>query len=213
LKSNTTTDFTADQIHQTGLSEVARIEKAMDAILIEQGLTEGTITERVQSLMADPQYIFPNTDEGREDMLAYLVALNEDILAKAGEYFVTLPPQPLEIVRVPEYSQDSAPGGYYNGPALDGSRPGRFYINLKDTADNPKWTLPTLLYHEAAPGHHFQISRGMMVEGVPILRKMGPFTAFAEGWALYSEYLAAEDMGLYAENPLGDFVAWSSHRL
>lgn len=204
LKSNTTTDFTADQIHQTGLSEVARIEKAMDAILIEQGLTEGTITERVQSLMADPQYIFPNTDEGREDMLAYLVALNEDILAKAGEYFVTLPPQPLEIVRVPEYSQDSAPGGYYNGPALDGSRPGRFYINLKDTADNPKWTLPTLLYHEAAPGHHFQISRGMMVEGVPILRKMGPFTAFAEGWALYSEYLAAEDMGLYAENPLGD---------
>jgi len=204
LKSNTTTDFTADQIHQTGLSEVARIEGEMDAILIAQGLTEGTVTERVQGLMKDPQHIFPNTDKGREEMLAYLVELNEDVMSKAGDYFVTLPPQPLEIVRVPEYSQDSAPGGYYNGPAMDGSRPGRFYINLKDTADNPKWTLPTLLYHEAAPGHHFQISRGMMVEGVPMLRKMGPFSAFAEGWALYSERIAAEDMGMYKDDPLGD---------
>lgn len=204
LKSNTTTDFTPDQIHQTGLSEVARIEGEMEAILVSQGLTEGTITERIQSLMSDPQYIFANTDEGRENLLAYLVELNEDVLSKAGDYFVTLPPQPLEIVRVPEYTQDSAPGGYYSGPALDGSRPGRFYINLKDTADNPKWTLPTLLYHEAAPGHHFQISRGMMVEDVPILRKMGPFNAFAEGWALYAERIAAEDMGLYDEDPLGD---------
>jgi uncharacterized protein (DUF885 family) len=204
LKSNTTTDFTPDQIHQTGLSEVARIEGEMEAILFSQGLTEGTITERIQGLMSDPQYIFANTNEGREKLLAYLVELNEDVLSKAGDYFVTLPPQPLEIVRVPEYSQDSAPGGYYSGPALDGSRPGRFYINLKDTADNPKWTLPTLLYHEAAPGHHFQISRGMMVEDVPILRKMGPFNAFAEGWALYAERIAAEDMGLYDEDPLGD---------
>jgi uncharacterized protein (DUF885 family) len=204
LKSNTTTDFTADEIHQTGLSEVARIEGEMDAILIAQGLTEGTLTERVQGLMTDPQYIFANTDAGRAEMLAYLVELNEDVLTKAGDYFVTLPPQPLEIVRVPEYSQDSAPGGYYSGPALDGSRPGRFYINLKDTADNPKWTLPTLLYHEAAPGHHFQISRGMMVEDVPIIRQMGPFSAFAEGWALYSERLAAEDMGMYQDDPLGD---------
>jgi len=105
---------------------------------------------------------------------------------------------------VPEYSQDSSPGGYYNGPSLDGKRPGRFYINLKDTADNPKWTLPTLLYHEAAPGHHFQISRAMLIKKVPILRKMSPFTAYTEGWALYAERIAAQDMGLYEGKPLWD---------
>ncbi len=204
LRSNTTTDFTADQIHQTGLSEVARIEGEMETILIAEGLTEGTVTERIQALMKDPAHIFPNTDEGRTEMIAYLEEINTDVMAKAGDYFITLPPQKLEILRVPEYSQDSAPGGYYSGPALDGSRPGRFYINLKDTADNPKWTLPTLLYHEAAPGHHFQISRAMMIKGVPMLRKMSPFNAYTEGWALYAERVAAQDMGLYKDNPLGD---------
>jgi len=204
LRSNTTTEFTADDVHQTGLSEVARIEAAMDKILIAEGYTDGTVSERVQVLMKAPEQLFPNTDEGREDMIEYLVELNDDIMSKAGDLFVTLPPQKLEIKRVPEFSQDSAPGGYYQGPSIDGKRPGRFYINQKNTADNPKWTLPTLLYHEAAPGHHFQISRSMMIEGVPFLRKMSPFTAYTEGWALYAERVAAEDMGLYADNPLGD---------
>jgi uncharacterized protein (DUF885 family) len=125
-------------------------------------------------------------------------------MAKAGEFFVTLPPQPLEIVRVPEYSQDSAPGGYYNQAAIDGSRPGRFYINLKTTTDNPRWTLPTLLYHEAAPGHHFQISVAQKMKNVPLLRTLSPFSAYTEGWALYAERLAAQDMGMYADDPLGD---------
>ncbi|VAW08257.1 hypothetical protein MNBD_ALPHA05-1152, partial [hydrothermal vent metagenome] len=156
LKSNTTTDFSAEEVHQIGLSEVNRIAKEMDAILIAQGRTEGSVAERVKQLMEDPAYQFPNTDEGRQQMLDYLVKLNADLMAKAGDYFITLPPQKLEIVRVPEYSQDSAPGGYYNPPALDGSRDGRFYINQKDSADNPRWTLPTLIYHEGAPGHHFQ---------------------------------------------------------
>ena len=153
LKSNTTTDMTADEIHRLGLAEVARIEEAM---------------------------------------------------ARAPAIFVTILPQPVEIVRIPEFSEDSAPGGYYEGPALDGSRPGRFYINLKDTADNPRWTLPTLLYHEAAPGHHFQISRATLIEDVPFLRKFSPFSAYNEGWALYAEKLAAEDIGLYADDPMGD---------
>jgi len=204
LRSNTTTNYTADQIHATGLSEVARIEAEMATILAGEGLTEGTVTLRIQALMKDPDQIFPNTDEGRTDMIKLLEEINEDIMSKAGEYFITLPPQKLEILRVPEYSQDSSPGGYYSGPSLDGKRPGRFYINLKDTADNPKWTLPTLLYHEAAPGHHFQISRAMMIEKVPILRKMSPFTAYTEGWALYAEHVAAQDMGLYKDKPLWD---------
>jgi len=204
LRSNTTTDYSADQIHDTGLSEVARIEAEMDVILTGDNLTEGTVTERVQALMKQADQIFPNTDEGRADMIAFLEDINTDIMSKAGDYFITLPPQKLEILRVPEYSQDSSPGGYYNGPSLDGKRPGRFYINLKDTADNPKWTLPTLLYHEAAPGHHFQISRAQMIEKVPMLRKMSPFTAYTEGWALYAERIAAQDMGLYKDKPLWD---------
>ena len=204
LRSNTTTDYTADEIHETGLSEVARIEAEMDVILTGENLTDGTVTERVQALMQDPNQIFPNTDEGRADMITFLEEINTHIMSKAGDYFITLPPQDLEILRVPEYSQDSSPGGYYNGPSLDGKRPGRFYINLKDTADNPKWTLPTLLYHEAAPGHHFQISRAMLIKKVPILRKMSPFTAYTEGWALYAERIAAQDMDLYEGKPLWD---------
>ena len=204
LRSNTTTNMTADEIHNIGLEEVARIETEMDAILQGEGLIEGPLSERVAAMMTRADQIYEDSDAGRAAMISYLERLNEDIMAKAGDYFVTLPPQPLEIKRIPEFTQDGAPGGYYNGPALDGSRPGQFYINLKDPVDNPKWTLPTLLYHEAAPGHHFQISRAQLIEDVPILRKMSPFTAYTEGWALYAEYLAANDMEMYDDNPLGD---------
>ncbi|MFC2953000.1 DUF885 domain-containing protein [Marinicaulis aureus] len=204
LKSNTTTDMTADEIHNVGLSEVARIEQEMDAILVAEGYTEGSVTDRVKALMAAPEQNYPNTDEGRQQMLDYLVELNEEVMAKAPDFFVTLPDQPLEIVRVPVYSQDSAPGGYYNQAAIDGSRPGRFYINLKNTTDNPRWTLPTLLYHEAAPGHHFQISVSQKMKNVPLLRTLSPFSAYTEGWALYAERLASQDMGMYDDDPLGD---------
>ena len=204
LRSNTTTNMTADEIHNIGLSEVARIEMEMDAILRGEGLTEGPLSERVTAMMTRADQIYEDSDAGRAAMISELERLNEQVMAKAGTFFVTLPPQPLEIKRIPEFSQDGAPGGYYSGPALDGSRPGQFYINLKDPVDNPKWTLPTLLYHEAAPGHHFQISRAQLIQDVPILRKMSPFTAYTEGWALYAEYLAGNDMGMYEGNPLGD---------
>ncbi len=204
LKSNTTTNMTADEIHNVGLSEVARIETEMDAIMTAEGYTEGAVSERVKALMTAPEHNFPNTDEGRQQMLDYLVELNDEVMAKAPEFFATIPDQELEIVRVPEYSQDSAPGGYYNQAAIDGSRPGRFYINLKNTTDNPRWTLPTLLYHEAAPGHHFQISVSQKMKNVPMLRTLSPFSAYTEGWALYAERLAAQDMDMYADDPLGD---------
>jgi uncharacterized protein (DUF885 family) len=204
LKSNTTTDSTADEIHNVGLAEVARIETEMDTILVAQGLTEGSFAERVRQMMEDPTQQFQNTDEGREAMIDYLETLNDEVMAKAGDYFITLPPQPLEIVRVPEYSQDSSPGGYYFPAALDGSRPGRFYINQKDTADNPKWTLPTLMVHEGAPGHHFQLSLAQLIKGVPVIRKVLPFSAYTEGWALYAERIAKTNMGMYDDDPLGD---------
>ena len=204
LQSNTTTQYSPDEIHATGLAGVDRIEGEMLDILDSQGIAGGSFAERVRIVMEDPAHQFPNTDEGRADMIAYLKDFDRRVMAIAADYFITIPPQPLEIVRVPEYSQDSSPGGYYNGPALDGSRPGRFYINQKQTADNPRWTLPTLMIHEGSPGHHFQISTSQLIEGVPLLRRLSPFSAFSEGWALYSERIAKTDMGLYDNDPLGD---------
>ncbi|MFN0022411.1 MAG: DUF885 domain-containing protein [Parvularculaceae bacterium] len=211
LRNNTTTDLNADEIHDIGLAEVARLEQDMTAILDAQGIAAVdaagapiAFADRITLVSARPGEQYPNDDAGRQAMLDYLVQLNKDVMELAPDYFITIPPQPVEIVRVPEYSQDSAPGGYYNPPALDGSRPGRFYINQKDTGDNPRWTLPTLLYHEAAPGHHFQLSASQLIEGVPLLRKVSPFTAYSEGWALYAERVAAEDMDLYATDPFGD---------
>jgi len=204
LRSNTSTNLTADEIHQIGLSEVARIELGMEDILAGQGLSEGSIVSRIRYLMELPEHNFPNTDEGRLQQIAYLNQVNAQIMASIEDYFITIPPQPLEIIRVPEYSQDSAPGGYYRPPAVDGSSPGKFYINQKDTRDNPRWTLPTLMYHEGAPGHHFQLSAAQLIKNVPFLRKFSPFTAYTEGWGLYSERIAAEDMGMYKDDPLGD---------
>ena len=204
LRSSTTTDYTPEQVHEIGLSEVVRIEGEMHAILDAQQIPDGDIATRVRVVMEDSTQQFANTDEGREEMIAYLESFDEKVMARVADFFITIPPQPLEIVRVPVHAQDSSAGGYYSSPALDGSRPGRFYINQKNTADNPRWTLPTLMIHEGSPGHHFQLSASQLIEDVPLLRKLSPFNAFTEGWALYSERIAKTDMGLYDDDPLGD---------
>lgn len=204
LKSNTTTDLSAQQVHDIGLAEVARIEAEMLAILDAEGIQGATLAERMNQLNTRADQLFPNDEAGRAAMLEYLKAFDAKVMAVAPRFFKTIPPQPLEIVRVPVYSESSSPGGYYNPPALDGSRPGRFYINQKNTADNPKYGLPTLMVHEGAPGHHFQLSAAQLIEGVPVLRKLLPFGAYAEGWALYAERIAKTDMGLYDDDRLGD---------
>ena len=204
LRSSTSTDYSPDEIHDTGLAEVARIALEMHAIMDQQGIPEGPLAERVQVVMADPSQQFANTDAGRAEMIDYLKDFDAKVMARAEEFFITIPPQPLEIVRVAPEREDGSPGGYYSAPALDGSRPGRFYINQKSTEDNPRWKLPTLMIHEGAPGHHFQISASQLIEDVPFLRRLSPFTAFTEGWALYSERIGKTDMGLYDDDPLGD---------
>ena len=204
LRSSTTTDYTPDEIHDIGLAEVVRIEGEMHAILDAQQIPDGDIATRVRVVMEDPSQQFANTDEGREEMIAYLESFDAKVMERVADFFITIPPQPLEIVRVPVHAQDSSAGGYYSSPALDGSRPGRFYINQKNTADNPRWTLPTLMIHEGSPGHHFQLSASQLIENVPLLRRLSPFNAFTEGWALYSERIAKTDMGLYDDDPLGD---------
>ena len=204
LRSITTTDFSPSEIHEVGLLEVERIEGEMNAILDELNITGRNFTERLRAVMTDPAFIFPNNPTGKTEMLNELESIYLSIMEQVPNFFITIPPQPLEIRPVPEYAQATAPGGYYNSPALDGSRPGIFYINQNNTADNPRWTLPTLLVHEGAPGHHFQISSAQLITGVPLLRQLSSFSAYVEGWALYAEYLVMNDMGLYDDDPLGN---------
>ncbi|MEM9386622.1 MAG: DUF885 domain-containing protein [Pseudomonadota bacterium] len=204
LEANTTTKLSADELHRIGLDEIARIQGEMDTILVSQGLSEGTVAERMQQLSEDPANLFSNDESGRSAMIAYAHALDAKLMESIGTYFNTLPPQPVEILRVPEYAEASSSTGYYRPPALDGSRPGRFYINQRDTAEIPRFALPTLMYHEASPGHHFQGALAQLIDGVPFLRTVPAFNAYVEGWALYSERLVAEDIGVYADDPLGD---------
>ncbi|NHK28343.1 DUF885 domain-containing protein [Parvularcula flava] len=195
--------MTADEVHQLGLDEVARIEAAMDDILVGLGSTEGPVGERFAAIADDPSMVYPNTDEGRAELLAELKAQTDAIMELSPDWFGTLPPQDMLVQRIPVYEQDSAPGGYYTAPSLDGSRPGIYWINLKDTADWPKQTLKTLTYHEAVPGHHFQVALQMDIENFPLIRNTFFYSEFGEGWALYAEEVAAE-MGMYEDDPLGD---------
>ena len=197
------TDLSPDEIHKIGLREVDRITAEMDRILKAQGLTEGTVGERMVKLAEDPSQYFPDTDEGRAAILDYLRARVKEVEAKVPDYFATIPPQKLEIRRIPVFSEAGEAGGFYTNPSLDGSRPGIYWINLRDMKAWPKWSLKTLTYHEAVPGHHFQTAISMNQGELPLLRRIAPFNAYTEGWALYSERLAWE-MGLYENDPLGN---------
>jgi uncharacterized protein (DUF885 family) len=200
VASNTTTDMTADQIHELGLAEVARIGGEMDAILREAGYVDGTIGERVRQLAAAPEQLYPDDEEGRKQILADYQSMIDEISAGLDPYFAVKPAAGVQVKRVPEFAQKTAPGAYYEAPALDGSRPGTFYANLRNVAEIPKFGMRTLAYHEAVPGHHFQIAIAQELKGLPIFRRMVPFTAYAEGWALYSERLAWE--AGFQKNPL-----------
>ncbi|NOX82896.1 MAG: DUF885 domain-containing protein [Alphaproteobacteria bacterium] len=193
---------TGDDIHALGLSEVARITAEMEAIFQAEGVTGGSVAERFEAIGARADMRYPNTDEGRAALLASLKGQVEAVMAVAPHWFGTIPKQSIEVRRIPVYEQNSAPGGYYTSPALDGSRGGVYWINLKDTADWPKHTLKTLTYHEAVPGHHFQISLEQSAS-LPLIRNMLGYSEFSEGWALYAEQVAAE-MGMYEDDPLGN---------
>jgi uncharacterized protein (DUF885 family) len=204
VKAYTTTTMTPDEIHNMGVELVNQFNSEMDAILQAQGMTRGTLAERVRALSQRPDQIYPSTEAGRTQLLAALNAQVEAIRARMPEQFGTLAQAPLEIKRVPEYTEAGAPGGYYQGAALDGSRPGAYYINLRDPADEwPKFTLPTLTYHEGVPGHHWQISIQQESGSIPFIRSaLLGFSAYSEGWGLYAEQLA-DEMGMYQNDPFG----------
>jgi len=198
----TTTRMTPAEIHRVGLDQVAALSAEADTLFKSQGMSRGSVGERLAALYKDPRFIYPDSDSGRAALLAYLTGRVEAVTAKLPDYFGTLPKAGLEIRRIPVEIEAGAPAGYYEDGTLDGSRPGAYYINLRNMAEVPRWTLPTLTYHEGIPGHHLQGALVLEAGGLPMLRRLLWFTAYGEGWALYAEQ-AADEMGLYADDPWG----------
>ena len=202
LKHYTTTDLTADEIHEIGLKEVADIHAEMEVIKDKVGF-EGTLQEFFTHLRTDPQFTHPDTDEGRT---AYIAEATEYIDAMKGELdalFITQPVADMVVKRVEPFREASAFGAFYERPAADGSRPGTYYINLKDMGELPIYQTQALAYHEGIPGHHMQIAIAQELEGLPKFRNYAIHVPYVEGWALYSESVPAE-LGLYTD-PYQDF--------
>jgi uncharacterized protein (DUF885 family) len=195
LQLSTTTDLTADQIHQIGLGEVARIQAEMEVIKGKVGF-EGSLQDFFVFLKTDPRFQYPNTPEGKEQYLTDARAFIAQVMAIAPQWFSDLPKAALEVRAVEPFREATASIAFYNSPAPDGSRPGIYYVNLSDMTQVLKPQIEGISYHEGAPGHHFQIAYAQEIEGLPRFRRFGGYGAYAEGWGLYAEQLGKE-MGFY----------------
>lgn len=193
LQFFTTTDYSPQYIHEVGLKEVARIQSEIMVILESQNYdVSNGFTFAIDALAAEESFYYEDSDEGRAQILKDYQTILDEIDVGLDSAFRIRPKAGMEVVRIPEFKEKTAPGAYYQQPAIDGSRPGRFFANLYDIKATPKYSMRTLAYHEGIPGHHFQIAVAMELEGLPLFRMFSPFTAYVEGWALYSEYLAWE---------------------
>ncbi len=197
LKASTTTDLTADQIHDLGLAQVAAIRQEMEAIKREVGFN-GTLEQFFDKIRTDPTLKYPNTEAGREEYLRDARAVIAAVMADAPKYFRVLPKAPLEVRAVEKWREGTASTAFYNSPSADGSRPGIYYVNLVDMNQTQKVQVAGIAAHEGAPGHHFQIARQQELADMPKFRKFGGYGAFMEGWGLYSERLA-DEMGIYKD--------------
>ena len=202
LQLSTTTDLTADQIHEIGLAEVARLQGEMQTIMTRVGFT-GSLQAMFAYLKTDPRFQYPNTPEGKEQYLTDARAFVAQVMAAAPQWFSDLPESALEVRAVEPWREATASIAFYNSPAPDGSRPGIYYVNLSDMTQVLKPQIEGISYHEGAPGHHFQIAWAQEMEGLPRFRRFGGYGAYAEGWGLYAERLGKE-MGFY-EDPYSDF--------
>lgn len=199
LRSHTTTNLTSEDIHATGLAEVERIQAEMLDIFESEGYDPSLgVKVLFDQLAEEERFYYPDTDEGREQILEDYVKIIEEIETGISQAFNIKPKALIEVKRVPEFSEKTAPGAYYNSPSRDGSRPGIFYANLYDIKATPKYGMRTLAYHEGVPGHHFQLAIQGELEGIPEFRKEAGFTSYSEGWALYAERLAWE-MGFQSD--------------
>lgn len=199
LKASTTTTMTPDEIHELGLAEVEELHGQMDTILSEIGYTEGTVGQRMQALAEDPRYQFPEGDEGRAEILAFIDERLEWIRAQMPRAFDTLVDPNMEVRRLPPEEEPGAPAAYGGAGSVDGSIPGRYWINLRTPRLHSRYSLADLSFHEAIPGH---IWEGEYSRSMPLIRSMLAFNAFSEGWALYAEQLA-DELGAYETDRVG----------
>jgi len=204
LQQMTTTTMNPEEIHDLGLSEVARIHAEMEAIKNQVGF-DGSLQDFFVYMREDPdeRFTYPNTDQGREEYLAEATAIIDDMRGRLDELFLTKPKADIIVKRVEPFRERAAGKAFYQRPAPDGSRPGIYYANLYNMADMPSYQMRALAYHEGIPGHHMQLAIAQELEGVPSFRRFGGFTAYTEGWGLYSEFVPKE-MGLY-DDPYSDF--------
>lgn len=202
LAQTTTTDMTADEIHQLGLAEVERIHGEMRQIMEKVGF-EGTLQEFFEFMRSDPQFYYSNDETGKKAYLNKAVAVVDEMKGELDKLFLTKPQADLIVKAVEPFREQSAGKAFYESPALDGSRPGIYYANLYDMASMPKYQMEALAYHEGIPGHHMQLSIAQELSSLPQFRRLGHYTAYIEGWGLYSELLPKE-YGFY-EDPYSDF--------
>lgn len=205
LKVNTTTDLNPEDVYQIGLKEVARIEKEMRTILNNEGYmdTTKTLGKIIQSINMEKRFLFPESDKGKAMVLAEYQRIIEVANKELNLAFDIRPKASLTVERLPEFKEVGEAKGSYFSPAMDGSKGGVFFINLRKVSEHPKYSMKTLAYHEGVPGHHFQKGIQTELKGLPVFRKVVPFTAYIEGWALYAEQLAYE-LGLYKNDPWGN---------
>ncbi len=201
-EASSTVPLSGDEIHRLGLAQVAEIGARIDGILRTQGMIKGTVGERLVALNQRPDQLFPNTDAGKAALVALLDTQIAAMAKRLPEQFSYVPKAQVVARRVPPAIEAGAPGGYYQAASLDGSRPGSYFINLKDTFDRPKFGLATLSHHEAVPGHHLQVMTALESKDIPLIRRRSGFSGYSEGWALYSEQLA-DEMGMFDGDPLG----------
>lgn len=202
LKRTTTTDYTAEQIHQLGLDEVARIHDEMRAIMQQTGFS-GNLQQFFQFMQTDPQFYYPDTAEGKAEYLKQATALIDNMRSRLDELFLVKPKAEMIVKAVEPFREKSAGKAFYQQPSMDGSRPGIYYANLYRMSDMPKYEMEALAYHEGIPGHHMQLAIAQELETMPKFRRFGGYTAYIEGWGLYTELLPKE-IGLY-QDPYSDF--------
>jgi uncharacterized protein (DUF885 family) len=193
LRLHTTTSLSADEIHAVGLAETARIQGEIRAILAAEGRASGDLAADLIALHADPAFLYPDEDASRATILADYQAILDEASARLPEWFGRLPKARVVVERVPPFKEAGAPGAYYMPAPLDGSKPGVFYANLRQVGETTRFGMRTLAYHEGVPGHHLQVSLAFENSSLPLFRRLVPFNAFVEGWALYAERLAAEE--------------------
>lgn len=198
LKASTTTTMSPDEVHELGRSELARLHGRMDAILKEAGYTQGTVGERMNALAKDPRYQFAEGDAGRAEILRFIDDRLAWIRAQMPRAFGTVVNPHMEVKRLPPEEEPGAPAAYGGAGSVDGSIPGRFWINLRTTDLHSRYSLADLTFHESIPGHIWQ---GEYTHGMPLVRQMLAFNAYSEGWALYAEQLA-DELGAYDQDPV-----------